>query len=454
MSLAPKNWLRSRAAIALLFLTLLGGGIRLFVLEQTYPIGLVGDEVHYMRVAGNLATGFGAHSNPNWRVWRPPGHPFVISLLFEDGADGAQNLHRVLGLQVVLGTLIVLLTALLGEALFDFRTGLVAGLIAALYPNFVAFSTYLWSENLYTVFLLGGLLTAVRSQHSLGFGLPVVAGVIFGLGALTREASLLAAGASAFFWIATAGSDARYRQVARGAVMLGVALLCVLPWTARNHALYGRLIPVSTIGWFAAGEGNTFEEASWLDVDGPRNDAFRNRYLGTRNEMDRMDFARRYTLEQIAAEQPTWIFKKAVRSPVQLFNPYSSILHKIHHGAYGEVSRASLYGVAVVSMLPYLAVFLLGTLGIAAARGDGRLLLPCVLLGVFVSMHILANADVRFRLPWIPIFIIYTSHALLGGRRLVASMGVSRRIALAGVWLFFLGLCIPYGGEHLRTLFP
>ena len=67
-------------------------------------------------------------------------------------------------------------------------------MIAALYPNFVAFSTYLWSENLYTVLLLTGLLLVVRGQYSKGFGLPVVAGMAFGLGALTREASLLAAG--------------------------------------------------------------------------------------------------------------------------------------------------------------------------------------------------------------------------------------------------------------------
>ena len=148
-----------RTVILLLALALLASGVRFFVLEKTSPMGLVGDEVHYMRVAENIAAGTGAHSNLHWRAWRPPGHPFAISLFLEGGVTSPGDMRRVLMFQLALGTIIVLLTALLGESLFDFRTGVTAGMIAALYPNFVAFSTYLWSENLYTVLLLSGLLS-------------------------------------------------------------------------------------------------------------------------------------------------------------------------------------------------------------------------------------------------------------------------------------------------------
>ena len=60
--------LKSKVAIGLLAITLLGGGLRLVVMEQTFPSRLVGDEIFYARVASNIAAGHGAMKTPKDRA--------------------------------------------------------------------------------------------------------------------------------------------------------------------------------------------------------------------------------------------------------------------------------------------------------------------------------------------------------------------------------------------------
>jgi len=437
-----------KTAILLLGVVVLGAGIRWAVMEWTFPTALVGDEIYYFGVAGSLARD-GVAQFEDSRALRPPAHPFLLSLLIRGaGADGDRSveaqLHRLLLLQVGLGTAVVLLTALLGEALFDRRTGLMAGLIAAVYPNLVAFSHYLWSENLYTVLLLGGLLIVVRGQNTRGVFHATAAGLVFGLGALTRETALLIGALAAVWWLATAAKLERRSALLKGALLCTVAVGCVVPWTLRNYEVLGRLVPVSTIGWFAAGEGNSLEEPDWMQAWGPKRANFKSAYMQIPGEAARMDFARRYTLARIAEEQPGWIFKKLVRNGTQLFTPDSSLLYKLRLGAYGPVSPGVIMAAVAVSAVPYILVFLGGTLGLAAARGNGRLLLPCLVVGGSILTHVLTNATVRFRLPWMPLFIIYAGRAIVARDVILGSMSRGRWLALMAVWAFFFGVCVPY----------
>ncbi len=437
---------RKTAIIPLLAVVVLGGSLRWAAMEWTFPVRLAGDELYYVDVAENLARD-GVARSADTRALRPPAHPFLLSLLIKAGDPGdppQASLHRMLLLQVLLGTVVVLLTVLLGQALFDRRAGLAAGLIAAVDPSLVAFSHYLWSENLYTVVLLSGLLIVVAGRRARGLSHAVAAGVVFGVGALVRETAWLVGAMAAVWWLATAATSERRPALLKGALLCTVAAACVVPWTLRNYQVLGRAVPVSTIGWFAAAEGNTLEEPDWMLTWGPRRAAFKAAYNATPGELERMDFARRYTLARIAAEQPTWIFKKLVRNCTQLFTPDSSLLYKIGLGTYGPLSLGATNVLIAVAVVSYVLVFLVGTLGMAAARGNGRLLLPCLVIGSSVLVHVLTNGTVRFRLPWMPLFSIYAGSAVTGRGALLASMSRSRWVALAAVWVFFLGWCVPY----------
>jgi 4-amino-4-deoxy-L-arabinose transferase-like glycosyltransferase len=444
-----------RTLLFLIGLTLLAGAVRVVVFESARPVGTIGDENYYAEVADNLARGRGhlyvGELEGPARAWRPPAHAWLLSHFVDTSlprrdkpADAPERVAPLQRLQLFLGTLLVALTALLGRALFHARTGLLAAGLAALYPALVVHSHYLWSEMLFAVLVTAGLLGVVSLARRPRWSTTLLTGLVFGAATLTRELALLVVAACGLWWIRAAAPDARRPAIARAALILAIAALVAAPWTLRNHALFGRLIPVSTVGWFAAGEGNSLESPEWLQRSGPAQAAFHAGYFSIRDELGRLDHARRHALESIRSEQPAWLAKKLVRNLALLLNPDSVLRTKIRRGAYGDRPRAAARGLLAVSVSAWLALATLAALGIAAARDGGRRALACLILGAVVLVHVAANATPRFRVPWLPLLCIYASHALLSGRELPTRLGRGGTLGALAFLLFLFGVCVPY----------
>jgi len=459
--------IRARSfAAALAALTLLAGGLRLALAESTHPVRLVGDEVYYAQVAAHLASGQGhlyvGGLEGEARAWRPPAHPFTLSLVL--GRERAvrataerdpRALHAIaerdpgalramVRLEVVVGALLVAATALLGAALFDARAGLLAGAIAAVHPALVAQSHMLWSEGLFSLLVTLSLAAAVRAGTDPRLGWAASAGIGFGLGALTRELSLGIAAACALWWLSLSPRGARGRAIAKGALALGLALLVVLPWTLRNAKVLGRFVPVSTIGWFALAEGNALEHPHWMRPDGPEQRRFHARYFTLRDEGERLELARGFALARIRAEQPGWIFRKAARNLALLLSPDELLRTKVRRGAYGDLAPAPIRVLLAATIPFWIALYCAATVGIAAARGGGRRRLAVLVLAVVALLHVAANATPRFRLPWIPFLAVYASHALLGGRATLRQIDRPGALGAIAALAFLFAVAIPY----------
>ena len=182
------------------------------------PIRLIGDERYYVEVADHIARGRGhlyvGGMEGAARAWRPPAHSALLSWFVAaerpgvlQPADDPAVVERLLWLQIALGTLLVALAATLGTALFDSRTGLAAGLLAALYPGLIVHSHTLWSETLFAVLVTASLLGVVQVEQRRQWRVAALAGLGFGVAALTREVALPLAGACALWWIGTANAD-------------------------------------------------------------------------------------------------------------------------------------------------------------------------------------------------------------------------------------------------------
>ncbi len=446
-----------RAHLLLAFaIVALGGGVRLCAMQAGFPHRPVGDEVYYVRVADHIAAGGGHGRNGVPIALRPPLHPYLLSGLVDRehspvarGPRGAtaivpERLRPLLALQVGLGTLLVALAIALARGLFDMRTALVAGAVSALYPTLVAFSHYLWSETLFAVLVSGGLAGVVWSERRQSLALAGLSGVAFGAAALTREIAVPVAAVCALWWVCNALPGRRRAAVARGALMALCAALVVLPWTVRNYRVFGQLVPVATVGWWAAAEGNTFETSGWRQFGGPARREFIRRYSAAGDEIASMEFARRYTLEQVRTEQPSWVFKKLVRNLPRLFSPDSYLFEKIRRGAYGDLPLAGVRGAVVLTAAIYTLVVVAGVLGVASASGGGRRLLPCLVFAVVAAFHVAANARTRYRLPYMPLLIVYASYAALRWRTLSARLAGRKWIAPALILLFFLAVCVPH----------
>jgi hypothetical protein len=460
-----------RFALGLLLATLVGGALRLEVAARAHPVELLGDEVYYVEVATHLARGEGhvyvGGLEGAARAWRPPGHAFLLSLLLDPARaqrddpvhDPEQRLPLV-RLEVAIGTLLVAATGLLGAALFGGRAGLLAAALGALQPALVAQSHMLWSEGLFSLLVTLSLAAAVRAAGSApspaaaavagsDLAWAAAAGLGFGLAALVRELALGVAAACALWWLVPGPGTApprggRRTAARRGALMLVLAALVVAPWTLRNARVLGRFVPVSTVGWFALAEGNSLEHPDWLLPDGPEQRRFHAGYFTRRDELLRLDYARAHALARIAAEQPLWLARKAVRNLALLLHPDEVLRTKVRRGAYGDLPPPEIRALLAATAPAWIALFCAAAIGVAAAGADGRQRLLLLVLGGVAAAHVLANATPRFRLPWLPILCVAASHALLSGRGLPRRLGRGGALGAAAALGFFLGVCVPY----------
>jgi 4-amino-4-deoxy-L-arabinose transferase-like glycosyltransferase len=409
-------------------------------------------------VAGEIAAGHGhVHPGPTHdRARRPPLYPWLLSRFLSptwnaSETDALREIHGLLWVQTILGTLLVLATFLLGRALFDERVALLAGALAAVEPTFVAYSHYFWCETLFTVLILCGLLGVVLGTRSRSWLVAILAGLAFGAAALTRELALPIAAVCVLWQIYVAPSGSRRAALLRGAATLGLTVAVVLPWTWRNYALFHRLVPISTSGWAASAEGNTLDPEDWFrkppDVTRMKAEISRGR-----DEMERDDIAHRYALDRISAEQPTWIGKKLARNTALLLSPDSNLLMKLREGRYGPVSIAWKRFLEATSVLAFVLVFVLACLGIASESRPGARALPCAILGTVIAVHVLSIALTRYRFPWMPLLIVYASAAALDVPAAIRRTSPRAKAALAAILISFFAFCVPYHRELLAQL--
>ncbi len=458
---SPLNWpvgSRARTALALLVIGLFAGLLRLYTMESTFPVRLVGDERYYVNTALNIAQGRGHVFKKTSRAWRPPAHAYLLSVFVSPEVSLAldargdpiepkhlrQVIHRFMQVEIVLSTGLVMATGLLGWVLFGRACALLAASITALYPNFIAYSHYLWSESLFAGLVVVGLAGVVYAKRHPNRLRAAGLGLVFGLAGLTREAAIPVVAICAFWWVQQSTGSGRRRALGDGFTMLFVAAAVIVPWTIRNYTVHGRFIPVSSIGWFAAAQGNTLETKDWLKQDGPGHVKFEREYFSIEGEIERMDFARKYTLERVREAQPSWIWKKLVLNPTLLLMPDSYLLRKLRRGAYGELDPTSIALLYTAVIGSYMIVFVIGVLGFASAPVSGNRLLVGLVVGAALAVHVLVNADTRFRVPWMPLLIVYGSNALqnfsAARRRLRGQALVSALAVLA----FFFAVCVPY----------
>ncbi|MFA9273126.1 MAG: glycosyltransferase family 39 protein, partial [Baekduiaceae bacterium] len=154
MPVLAKTFRGRLAAIALLALAL-----RVVYVLSRRGNPVFGDALIYWLDAKHVAAGDGfRHAFENHPTAEHP--PLHILLLALQDLVGINGYHEQKLLLCVVGTVTVVLVALLARRLAGDRAGLLAGGIAAVYPNLFMPDGTLMSETLYLALLLGALLAA------------------------------------------------------------------------------------------------------------------------------------------------------------------------------------------------------------------------------------------------------------------------------------------------------
>jgi hypothetical protein len=270
----------------------------------------VSDFLQYRQLAAGIWE-HGQFGHPEPTAFRLPGYPIFLAGLM---AISDSRPWLILA-NVLLSTLSCHLLARLAGRLFPARPGvaLSAGLIAALYPSFILYSSLLASENLFLPLMLGALLAALSAWP---WPRAVAAcGLLLAAAAYVRGEALLLCPVFFFIFLLdrreTPGSGSLARRGAAAACLALLVAAALAPWVWRNHSVMGPGVLLTTNSGVALYEGNNPHGYSYQQYD---------EIPLAMNEVKRNRKARRLALDYILSN-PERLPASVARKTWRLYRP-------------------------------------------------------------------------------------------------------------------------------------
>lgn len=218
------------------------------------PVIPVSDSFAYDALAKTLATQgvYGWTPDQPTAFW-PVGTSALYAVLY---TLFGHNFIPIVGLNIVLGTCIVLETIWLARLFFDEDIGLLAGGVVAIWPSEVAYSTILASELPFIFFVLLGFCAWFNSRLSFP-SRGIASGLAFAAAGYVRPIALML---PVILWLAGLTDFRKLRdQLSMMLVAMIVIAACVAPWAVRNTKLFGHFMLISSNGGVTFWMGNNPE---------------------------------------------------------------------------------------------------------------------------------------------------------------------------------------------------
>jgi hypothetical protein len=420
------------ALVALALIVLLGLGLRLDAAlnpsldpgKGTIVAYQGNDSKQYALIAAELYRSgrYGTAEMKHSSDWSPVA-PFLYAAVYRVNGGVNEDLGRAV--VAVLGALIILFVYLLGRRLGGPGIGLLAALLAAIYPTFIDNSEQILSEPIAAVTLSAAVLGFLwASDLDRPLWAWLVPGALLGATALARPEYLPFVVVFGVVALTRVGRRRGYRLGVASAALFAVAFCAVLaPWTIRNYLVLDRFVPVTT------GGGKALFVATYLPGKGrqlPVKRELIKRFTGKKDVTDRevADTEMKNLLDKVAHKYPHMERDAALaRIGRENFRKYFSE----RPVAYLRMVATKMWNVWRRGSGPTM-------------RGGGWIVFHYVLLALGVAG--LALLAFRRRYEAIPLGLLIGGITLLGGlllavpRRNVPLMPLVLTLAAAGaVWL-------------------
>ncbi len=393
------------------------------------------DEREYFGAAHMFAEGRG-FSFFDTALWvRPPLYVVLLGILLRLGQD---TYLPVLVIQSVLSAATLLPLGLLAYHHGGRAAARWCVAFGTLYLPFTLFAGLLLSETVFLFFLAWVLLALYKAASELTIALRRsglvwlgVAGIMLGMAALTRATALgfVPLAALWLFIILRRGAHITTKKaLLLAGVLLVVPILMLIPWTARNWAVYGRFIPVDTTTGYNL----------WLGSVGVRDEPrLQADLLRIENQGDRQAFALARGWENISSD-PVSFLGKGAKESLDLWRPlFGAEERQVRGYASGRVPAWHLASLFVFDDLLYLLVLLAASMGLLFLAAAPMRFLTVLWLIMWLATAFIFFAVTRFRLPivaallpWAGIGIAHFS-SLTRARRVLARSNNGQRIGLA-----------------------
>jgi hypothetical protein len=366
-------------------------------------------------------------------IFHPPLYPYFLAATL--ALTG--TLEAAKWVQLALASLLVPAVGRVGALAFSPRVGLAAAVVTAFYPELVWFSFHFWVENLFLLLLWWGFERLLWSDRTRRAGPAIAAGVLWGLAILARETALY------FLPLAGLWLLRRPRPAgapARAAAFVLAAVAVVAPWTWRNWAVFHAFVPVSTAGGQNLFQGNSRipRDETYVMVD------------AVQGRIEQYRYARAMGLQAIRERMPWWPAEKLVEQMPMFWEAESMAVIHVKRHAYGDVSPALAAAVALVMLVPYLALLPLFVLGLTAFRpGAGRGLL-LLFLAYYNLIHVVTHGFNRYRLPVMPVVFLLAASAWVAWREGGPGLARGRRVLAAALGAVMLACVVPSLRVHAQ----
>ncbi len=391
--------------------------------SHSTPVGY--DANAYLRLAYGLShhRQYGAHGVAT--ALFPPGFPMFLAVL---QVFGLNHFTELLVGMACLGTVTTVCIALLARHMAGDATGLVAGAIAAIYPNLFLAEGALMTEALTALLVTLALLCALRAIDRPTPGRFVVLGLPLAYGALTRSDGWFFAIAlvAVVAWCVTTqteddggsggngGNTSARRDWRRFAKLVAAGLVASIvlvgSWLVRNEVRMHAFVPVAVNTWDVVAGANCARTysgdrfGSWdsrcLDLEA----AYR---AGRRGEIAVNQYARDQGIDYLKAHAGH--LPAVVAARVGLTFGFYDPWHELNVESEFEGRDA---GLSKVGYVMYLVLLLLAIAGfVRTGSGPVRRVLIVPFVTVLLST-IVGYGNQRFRMPLEPVIVVLAAVAL------------------------------------------
>jgi hypothetical protein len=445
-----------KAATSLALIVMVAMGVRVtFAWDQARKIspGVLGI-VPFQQETGNIAYAlaqgkgfsnvFRTETGPT--AWLAPVYPLLVAAMFKlFGTFTARAFFAAVFLNILFSAAASLPIFFAGKRLGGLAVAAGAAWLWAVFPSAVMMPfEWIWDTSLSALLaalILWATLELTESERGLDWG---VYGLLWGLALLTNPAL----GALLPFllgWVVVRGRGKRSLRWKRGALAVGVAVLCCVPWTIRNYGAFHRWIPLRS----------NFPFELWLG----NNDIFDEHARSGRKAITRTEEARRYAqLGETAYMAEKW------RSATSFIESHPGLELRLTGRKFvafwigtvspvknfRETDRNLIRGILLSSFLTAMGA-LFGVLVLGGRRKKitqrriegrggreqhgteekaelaGKLVWPLAVFPlVFPCLYYVTHADLRYRHPIDPIVLLLA---------MAAAAGVWRLAIRAGGWL-------------------
>jgi 4-amino-4-deoxy-L-arabinose transferase-like glycosyltransferase len=274
---------------------------------------------------------------------RPPLTPFLLAAAY--GVAG-ESPRVAQGTMALVGAAGCALVAVLAAELFGVSVGVTAGLLAAADPFLVFLASMPLTENLALLLYVWLAILLVRLAAGSRLREAIGAGVVFGLGALNKPA-LLGALPLLIGWMLVAGRHDARRTLTLAAVFVAAAAVTIGPWTLRNYARFGAIVPVTVQSGAVMYQANGFHADYAIDrlehgATGWYNAASSPSSLDETRPVESDRRQGRVAIEFIRTH-PGKFAEQALRKTRIFWGAYPSSIHRVSWGLIAAFSLAGIY---------------------------------------------------------------------------------------------------------------